>query len=179
MKTPHLDKLRANLEGDPTAKDILTDQHRAMRPVILSAQAQWESMFPPESPTSARRGGNKLAPSPELIDAVCAILDAKTGNPVDIDFIRAMKSADVEFFRLMAEAAQYVRNMPHAHSLFARHVITARRVAASMMVKGETLPSWFTVRQQVAAVMEQAAYDETSKEWSRVRRASCLVDLPR
>jgi hypothetical protein len=156
-------------------------QQAKMRPLILSGQALWESLFPPESPTSRRRGGNKTGLGAWDREAVMRILDVMTGHPFDMqaEFSAAMKNADPVFFRMMADAAQYVRDMPHAHSLFAKHVIAARRIAAGMMKAGQPFPKWSEVRRRVSDQMGQAAYGDKSPEWSRVKGAAQLTDLPR
>jgi hypothetical protein len=178
MKTPHIEKLRADIEADLKAKAFWEAAGRTMRPTILSLQAHWESMFPPESPTSTRRGGNKLSPSPELIVAVCRILDAKMGFEIDDgDFRRAMKTGTPDYFHLMAKAAEYLRAMPREKSVFAKHVISARRIAADMMGKNGPLPTWFEVKDKVSDIMGQFAYGETSRDWGRVRKAAGLADL--
>lgn len=181
MKTPHLDKLRADLEADPGAKAFWAEQERRMRPTMLKAAAWHDALFPPESPTSQRRGGNKLAPAPELVDAVCAILDAKMGHECDLaqgDFDRAMKTGDVAFFHMMAEAAQYVRDMPLARKTWAKHVVAARRIAADMMGQSGPLPRWSTVKAAILKQLGQGAYLEPSRDWGRVRKAAGLGDLP-
>jgi hypothetical protein len=181
MKTPHLDKLRADIAADPKAKAFWEDAGRRMRPTFLKAAAWHDALFPPESPTSKRRGGNKLTPSPELVDAVCAILDAKMGYEYDLaqsDFDRAMKNGDVAFFRMMAEAAQYVRDIPLARKTWAKHVVAARRIAADMMGESGPLPRWSTVKDAILKQLGQEAYLEPSRDWGRVRKAAGLIDLP-
>lgn len=179
MKTPHLDKLRAEIAADPALAAEFAEIERKLRPIGLKAAAWHDALFPPESPTSQRRGGNKLGPSPELMDAVCAILDAKIGFAIeDGEFIRAMKSGDSDFFLMMAEAAQYVRDMPQGRKTWAKHVIAARSIAASMMGKSGPLPRWSVVKSAISKQLGQEAYAETSRDWGRVRKAAGLVDLP-
>ncbi len=183
MKKTHIEKLREEIAADPALAAEFAAIERKLRPACLKLSAWHEAIFPPESPTSARRGGNKLALTPELMDAVCAILDARMGRPCELaasDFAEAMKSADPAFFRMMAEAAQYVRDMPeHARSLFTKHVVAARCIAAAMMGKSGPLPSKAAVKAEVMKGLGQFAYGDASAEWSRVWAAAGLKDLPR
>ncbi len=177
----HADKLRADIAADAALVARLAASERKMRPTFLKAAAWHDALFPPESPTSQRRGGNKLAPSPALMDAVCAILDAKMGHEYDLaksDFDRAMKTGDVAFFRMMAEAAQYVRDIPLARKTWAKHVVAARRIAADMMGESGPLPRWVEVKDAILKQLEQEAYLEPSRDWGRVRKAAGLGDLP-
>lgn len=178
---------RPKTKGEEKFREIMAEMaresseaKRRMRPTILKMRAHWESLFPPESPTSKRRGGNKLAPSQEFIHAVCAILDAKMGNDFHIYGLEeAMKSADPKFFAMLAEAAQYVRDMPQGRAVFAKHVIAARRIAADMMGASGPLPSKAKVKAAVLKQLVQEAYGAASPEWSRVWAAAGLKDLPR
>jgi hypothetical protein len=90
-----------------------------------------------------------------------------------------MTKPDPDFFRVMAEASQHVLDMPHAHGLFAKHVIAARRIAADLMGTEGPLPRWSDVRREVHERLGQAAYGLASAEWSRVKSAAGLTDLPR
>jgi len=175
MKTPGIDKQTAKWENDPKVKRTL----RKFRAGMLLTQATWETIFPPESPTSRRRGGCKLAPTEDLKNAVWAILDARIGHPVDpLPYTAAMRAGDGKFFQLMNDACAYLDAMPQAQSRFANHVIAARRVAGNAIPEDGPLPAWRTIKGKVAALLGQAAYDETSKDWGRVRKVAGLLDLP-
>jgi len=153
---------------------------RRLRPAILHIGAHMDSIFPPESPTSKRRGGNKTAMDEKTKLAVCQILDAMNGNPWHSRkaFDAAMASADAEYFRQFAQAAEYIQDMPQGHSVFARHVIAAKQVAGNKMGPEGPLPRWRDVRREVSKELGQAAYGDKSPEWSRVKAAATLTDLP-
>jgi len=159
----------------------INDFARRIRPGALHVSAFLDSIFPPDSPTSARRGGSKTIIEPQVREAVIQILDAMTGNPPDMQaaFSAAMTKPDPEFFRVMAEASQHVIDMPHTHGLFAKHVIAARRIAADLMGTEGPLPRWSDVRREVHERLGQSAYGLASAEWSRVKSAAGLTDLPR
>ena len=153
---------------------------RSLRPTILLIGADMDSIFPPESPTSKRRGGNKMALDEQTKLAVCQILDAMRGNSWHSRkaFDAAMESADADYFRTLANAAEYVQSMPQEHSVFARHVIAAQEIASSMMDTEGPLPNWREVRREVSKELGQAAYGDKSPEWSRLKTAAKLTDLP-
>jgi len=112
--------------------------------------------------------------------AVCQILDAMNGNPWHSRkaFDAAMASADADYFRQFAEAAEYIQDMPQAQSVFARHVIAAQQIAGDMMGPEGPFPSWREVRREVSKQLGQAAYGDKSGEWSRVKAAANLTGLP-
>ncbi len=176
-----LDKFRAEIEADPEAKAQWDEFARRLRPMELKTMAWIEEIFPPESPTSKRRGGNKLARPSEFVDAVCAILDARMGNDFDLpDFRESMKSADPGLFLIFADAAQYVQSMPKEVSKFADCVITARRVAAILMSENGQLPKRGKVIAAVIKYLGPAAFgEEEITRWAEVMKAAGLSDLQR
>jgi len=174
MRTPHIDRLATEWQHDPEVQKTIIK----FRAGMLELAAWWNELFPPDSPTSRRRGGCKLAPSQELKDAVCAILDARTGFPVDAArYVKAVRNSDAGFFRLMAEAVEYLETIPQAHSVFAKHVIAARKIAANMIDPELPLPRWNDVKARIEDLLGPTAYLENSKDWGRVRKAAGLMDL--
>jgi hypothetical protein len=142
--------------------------------------AQIETIFPPDTPSTTRRGGGKLALDTATKDAACAILDAMSGHPIDTaGFEVAMAAGDTDFFLLMAAAAQHLRSVGTVATVFARHVREARLVAAGMMAAGDPKPSWQAIRREVAKRLGQAAITDTSPEWSRIKKAADLKTLRR
>lgn len=178
-----IDKLRAQIAADPEAVAFWKKQDRKFRPLELKAMAWIEAIFPPESPTSKSRGGRSQAPSLQFKVAVCWMLDARMGvesDGAEDGFAEAMATGDPDFFRMMADAAEYVRNLPRDVSTFADCVITARRIAAEMMGADEPLPSRGTVIDGVIKYLGPAAFPKEEKSrWSEVMKAARLSDLKR
>jgi len=173
-----IDRLRAEIAADSAAAARWAEIGRRMRPAMLRAAAVMDETFPPPSPTQARREAAALDPA--WMDAVCMMLDAQAGAGAAIapPLAAAIKNADPEFFRLLAEAAEHIQGMPQALSVFARHVIAARRVAADMLEGGNA--SKAAVKTAVIKCLGGQAYaPEDSVRWSEVWNEAGLKDLPR
>jgi len=150
-----------------------------LRPLGLLATAQWETIFPPPSPTHARRLKGKPHHAPAFLDMVAILLDAQT-NPNELtknpDFVRAVQTSDAKHFARLTKAAEYIKEMPHASSVFAKHVIAARTFAAKLMQRDGCLPTMLQVRRRVSNYLKADAYTEP-EDWSRVWKAAGLSDL--
>jgi hypothetical protein len=178
-----IERLRAQAAADPEAAARWEEKGRKIRPIELQAMAWIESIFPPESPTSKARGGKRLAPTLKFKEAVCWILDSGMGAESETAaaaFSEAMRENDVHFFRMMADASEYVRNLPQDSSRFAKCVIAARRLAAAMMGSEGPLPSRGKVIAAVITHLGDIAFpaDEKSR-WADVMKAARLADLKR
>jgi len=175
-----LDRLRAQVATDPEAQARWEAAGQKMKPLALRCMAQIETIFPPDTPSTRRRGGGKLALDTATKEAACAILDAMSGHPIDtVEFEAAMTAGDTDFFLRMAAAAQHLRSVGTMATVFARHVREARLVAAGMMAAGDPKPSWQAIRREVAKRLGQAAITDTSPEWSRIKTAAGLKTLRR
>ena len=175
-----LGRLRAQVATDPEAQALWEAAGQKLKPLELRCMAQIEAIFPPDTPSTARRGGGKLALDTATKEAACAILDAMGGHPIDTaEFESAMAAGDTVYFLRMAAAAQHLRSVGTMATVFARHVREARLVAAGMMAAGDRKPSWKGIRREVAKRLEQAAITDTSPEWSRIKTGAGLKNLRR
>lgn len=175
-----IDRLRAQIATDPEAQAQWEGHDRKLRPLALRCMAQIEAIFPPDTPSTRRRGGGKLAVDTATKEAACAILDAMGGHPIDTaEFEAAMAAGDTVYFLRMAAAAQHLRSVGTVATVFAWHVRQARLVAASMMEAGDPRPSWKAIKNKVADKLGQAAITDTSPEWSRIKTAAGLKNLRR
>jgi hypothetical protein len=172
--------LRAEIEADPAALEELRALEAKMRPLGLKVGAWHDSIFPPLSPSSKRRGSKTFPPA--FMDAVCAILDTGTAGCIGEDFqteiVAACKNADADFFRMMADAAKHVQDVPaplSEISSHAAHVITLRKAAAIMLEKGKE-PTMSKLRELVAKYLGS---DHTSSPaWTEAFKDAGLRHLP-
>ena len=153
-----------------------------MRPTALLATARWEKIFPPPSPTKARELKGEPFHALEFVDMVATLLDAQTDPRAiteDHDFIAALKTSDGAYFARLVKAARYIKQMPHNDSVFAQHVIWARKIAAQMMKRDGRLPTKERVKTAIIKRLVNVSYDpELLTRWSEVWAAADLADLP-
>jgi hypothetical protein len=169
---------RAEIEADPAARQRWIDFNAKMRPLELKAGAWHDSIFPPPSPTSKRRGSKTF--SPAFMDAVCAILETGTAGGISEDFqaeiVAACKNNDADFFRMIADAAKHVQEMPASLSAHARHVIALRKAAAAMLEKGKE-PTKQELREIVTKQLGNGAFSQASPRWREAFKDADLTNL--
>ena len=163
------------------ANELLKVAHgQIFRPLGLEAAAKHESLFPPASPSSKRRGRDAFAP--DFIHTAIGILDtAETGRMNEFlkaDIVAACRKGDADFFVMMAEATKHVQAMPAPLSLPSEHakkVITLRKAAAIMFRQGKP-PTKSKLRDVVGKFLR---CDPTSSPaWVLAFKDAGLQDLP-
>ena len=170
-------KLRAQVEKDPTALERWRQLEAKNRPLRLEASAWHDSIFPADPPTSKKRGREKFPPA--FMDAVCEILDVQyTGcmeEGLQSKILDACKNADAGFFRLMAKAAEHVREGANSsvHGRLVRHL---KEEAAAMLKKGME-PSRQELIQEVTKKIGNVAPDKASPRWKEAFKAAGLAKL--
>ena len=170
---------KAVREGVQEIERALALKHR---PAGLLLEAQWELIFPPPSPTQARKLKGESHYPPGFVRMVAALLTAQTEPEWltdDPEFINAMKTSDAAYFSRLTKAAEYIKQMPRTPSVFASHVVVARSSAARLLLRKGRLPTKPEVKKLVGKRLGNLAYDnEALTRWSDVWKAAELSDLP-
>jgi len=187
MKTKQqtLEEMAAAFEKTPAAKHV--------HGTFLKMKAFMDGYFPP-----AARAPNRLKPAAdesELFKSAVILFDFNLrrpyGKPCDAEEVsrilrgeleRGFAEVDPEFFRMLARAAEYVRQAPKRITAHAAHVIAARRVAAEFFQRGETPRKQAVITGTRAALKAQGrpAYPETpAAAWTPILRDAGLSGLPK
>ena len=140
----------------------------------LASGTKLDPIFPPESPSSKRRGHDAF--SPAFIHTALGILD--TGNTgrmndfLNAEIIEACRNADAKFFRRMADIAEHIKSTSTPLSAHARHVIAVKKAAVAMMEKGKE-PTKKELRENITKQLGNAAFDNDQR-WAEVFKSAGL-----
>jgi hypothetical protein len=145
-----------------------------MRFLGLAVGTRLDPIFPPESPSSKRRGRGAF--SKAFMQTALGILDTKdTGRMNDLlkaEIIEACRNSDANFFRRMAEIAEHIESTSTPLSAHARHVIAVKKAAVAMIEKGKE-PTKQKLKEIVTKYLGNGAFDNDQR-WAEVFKSAGL-----
>ena len=159
-----------------------TEYHRLIKAamaMIQNFQSDVEEIFPPEEP------GSKKEPMPDALRcAVCDMLDAAQGldmTPETLAQINtAYQTADAEYFRTLAAAADHINDLEYNRTKYANSVREARSAFADLLLAKGKVPANFEVRDEVIKRLGMGTWSaEESSRWSPVFKAAGLYNKKR
>jgi hypothetical protein len=156
---------------------------RTLRAVALiqSFQSDTEEIFPPVDPstiTRAKRQGMEIPQvDPELRHAVNEMLDASAGYDLmectAESVMAAFRTADADYFRMLAKAAEHVQRLDDGKTVFQKHVLEIRLADADLILAKGKMPTEHAIKKEVIRRLGNIAYGigEASR-WSPAIKAA-------